>query len=789
MFLKSDIMSIVFNLRKEHLIYFGIFDDVPVGGEKMNKIYYAKSKLPNGSQPTVKEHLSAVAKLAKQYGEVFGRGEEARVAGLLHDFGKYSDDFAEVLQGNRTKVDHAMCGAAFLTFVRGKKRAYRPLIEAVNGHHSGLMAFDELANVFQKNYRGENLSPNGDKTAAIAGEAAYREAADCFRDDFPDFSLPVLQKFTASNNENMEIHNIETMLFTRMLFSCLVDADYSVSALDKYPQYLQETERMQFEGRLWLEKLLAHQRQLFAQSASDPSLNQIRNELFEQCGKMGDSGEGLFTLTAPTGTGKTLALLHFALRHCLKTGKRRIIVVLPFLTLAEQNTATYEKIIPDIVVDHSQSHLSEDAREFALRWSVPFIITTSVKFFESLFAGRPTDCRKLHHIADSVVIFDEAQSLPTEVTETTLEAVNELCRTYRCTMVLSSATQPDFDAIPNVGWKPREIMPDNPRLFAALRRTHVEWRLKEPTSLEEIAGEMAALPSVCAIVNLRKHAGKLFCALKELCQEDELFFITTDLCMAHRRIVVAEITRRQKAGLPCRVVATQCIEAGVDLDFDVMYRALAPLDSIIQAAGRCNRNGRLAGGGRVVVFEPEEEGRLYPGSSGSKSGNWYENAAVLVKRLCTKHPLDIDSPAHMKEYYQELFADQADKAALRRALQRRDFAETEKEYELISNKGMKVIIPIPREISVEQHRKYQEMTEEARENGITPLLMREAASLTVTVPKYQQEKLDYYMEWLPYAGKDHERSEYYVLRRQYEEHYTRDMGLQLPEEIAGGGIW
>lgn len=765
----------------------------------MMRKYYAKSKLPDGSQPTVKEHLSAVAKLAKQYGEVFGRGEEAWVMGLFHDFGKYSEAFAGVLQGTRSNVDHAVCGASFLSQVKREKkskrvrRTYRPLIEAINGHHAGLAAFDEIESFLIRNFNeGEEVSPNGGKTAAIAGEGEYVKAASCFQYDFPQFSWPKLLKYTASSDENIEIHNIETMLYTRMLFSCLVDADYSVSASDTDPQYMQKTERLQFKAGLWLEELLAYQRELHEQSVSEPSLNQIRNELFEQCGNMGDLEEGLFTLTAPTGTGKTLALLHFALRHCLKTGKRRIIVVLPFLTLAEQNTATYARIIPDILVDHSQSNLSDDVREFASRWSAPFIITTSVKFFESLFANCPTDCRKLHHIAGSVILFDEAQSLPTEVTETTLEAVNELCRSYHCTMVFSSATQPDFAAIPAAHWKPAEIMPDHPRLFAALKRTHVEWRLEEPTLLTEIAEEMAQLPSVCAIVNLRKHARKLFYLLKERCPEEEVFFITTDLCMAHRRMVVKEITRRLKGGLSCRVVATQCIEAGVDLDFDVMYRALAPLDAIIQAAGRCNRNGRLAEGGRVVVFEPEEEGCLYPGGSGSKSGNWYENAAVLVKRLCAEQPLDIDSPVQMKKYYQELFVGQTDKAALRRALLRRDFAETSREYELIANKGMKVIVPIPKDVSEEENEKYQAIIKELVEIGISSFRMRELASVTVTVPMYQQEKLDYYMERLNFAGRrqdDKEKSEYYVLRRQYEKHYTKDMGLQLPDEIAGGGIW
>lgn len=770
-------------------------------GERMGK-YYAKSKLPDGTQPTVKEHLEAVAKLARQYGSVFGRGDEAWVAGMFHDFGKYSDAFAQALQGTRTHVDHAMCGAAFLSQMKKKKRAYEPIIEAVNGHHSGLVHFGELEPVLRDNIcQGAAVSLNENKHPAMAGQEEYTRAASCFREDFPEFRFPKLRKFPAQDEEYLEIdceeerrkiHNIKDMLYTRMLFSCLVDADYSVSASDQNPQYLQETERFRFEAEAWLENLLEYKERLSGQSSSDPSLNRIRNDLFEQCGKMGGSAEGLFTLTAPTGTGKTLALLHFALRHCQSSGKRRIIVALPFLTLAEQNADTYKKIIPDILIDHSQSNLGDDAREFASRWSAPVIITTSVKFFESLFAAHPTDCRKLHHIADSVVLFDEAQSLPPEVTETTLEAVNELCRSYHCTMVFSSATQPDFDAIPNVAWKPTEIMPDNSRLFEALRRTRVEWRLETPTPLEEVAAEMAGLPSICAIVNLRKHARKLFGQLKEICPEDELYFITTDLCMEHRRMVVKEITRRLEDGLPCRVVATQCIEAGVDLDFDVMFRALAPLDSVIQAAGRCNRNGRLAGGGRVIVFEPQEEGFLYPGGPGQECGNWYESAAVLVKRLCAEQPLDIDSPSQMGRYYHELFEGQADKASLRRALERRDFAETEKEYELIANKGLKVIVPIPRELSEEGHKKYRAIRNEVLKNGITPSLMRQTAALTVTVPVYQLEKLEHCMERLEYAGRRREgggKSGYYVLRPQHEEYYTKDMGLQIPEEIEGGNIW
>ena len=214
--------------------------------------------------------------------------------------------------------------------------------------------------------------------------------------------------------------------------------------------------------------------------------------------------------------GKTLALLHFALRHCLKHGKKQIIIVLPFLTLAEQNAKTYSEIIPNVLVDHSQSDLPEEARELAARWSAPVIITTSVRFFEALFSDRPAVCRKLHNIANSVVAFDEAQSLPANLTSATLRAVNELCRRYHTAMVFSTATQPDFAARGDLNWTPREILPEHRELFEALRRADVEWRLEHETPLEAIAEEMAGHDSVCTIVNLRRHARQIAAALARL---------------------------------------------------------------------------------------------------------------------------------------------------------------------------------------------------------------------------------------------------------------------------------
>ena len=363
--------------------------------------------------------------------------------------------------------------------------------------------------------------------------------------------------------------------------------------------------------------------------------------------------------------------------------------MLPFLTLTEQSAKTYRDILPHVLEDHSQSNLTDQERQFSARWRYPVIITTSVRFFESLFSSKPSDCRKLHNIANSVILFDEAQSLPPELTEASLIAVRELCRSYGCTTVFSTATQPDYCQIHRLGsrWAPREILPDYEKYYSTLKRTDAEWRLEQAIPLEIIAEEMLKEQNVCAIVNLRRHARKLFRLLQENCAEEELFMISTDLCPAHRSDVIAMIKARQKEGLRCVVVSTQCIEAGVDLDFSVVFRALAPLDSIVQAAGRCNRNGRQQGS--VVIFEPDEPGGLYP----RDWNNWYHNAAQTTKRLNSDKMIDIGDPKDIHRYYSALFAGLRDQSNLQRAVEELDYSKTAQEYRLIKNDEIRVIVP------------------------------------------------------------------------------------------------
>lgn len=596
-------------------------------------IYYAKSPNPQGYQQTVKEHLQAVAELAQKFGTPMGLATAAELAGQTHDFGKYSQAFQEILSGTRSGVDHAMGGACYLEAVYRGSVGARPVIEAVNGHHNGLVAYDEIRS---------------------------------------------------------ELHAV-----------------------------------------------------------ADP--------------RKRPCGNG----------GKTLALLHFALRHCLKHGKQRIIMVLPFLTLAEQSAEVYSKIIPDVLIDHSQSDLPEDAWELAARWSAPVIITTSVRFFESLFSDRPAACRKLHNIANSVVLFDEAQSLPADLTSVTLRAVNELCSRYHTTMVFSTATQPDFSARKNLTWKPREILPESGEMFRALQRVKVEWRFGEDTPLETIAEEMSGQDSVCAIVNLRRHARQIVGRLSELCPKDTVFYLTTDLCPAHRSKQIKRIRERLKNNLPCRVVATQCIEAGVDLDFRTMYRALAPLDAIIQAAGRCNRNGGAMG--RVTVFCPADPRMPYP-------DQWYSNAAVTVQEM--EPPFSIHDPENVREYYRRLFHGKKDKQKLRAAIDSRSFAQTAAEYRLIDNAGAQAIVPYSgADVS------YASIAKRMRDEGVTHALLKEAAPITVTC---FAKNLKIYAEEIPFAGHGKTQtagSGVFLLCPQYTDLYSDELGLHLPQEESFESIF
>ena len=398
-----------------------------------------------------------------------------------------------------------------------------------------------------------------------------------------------------------------------MLFSCLVDADYldTESFYDRVAPPTQPNDRSASRAleapslRSLRERLDAH----LSGFDADSHVNRVRADILAHTRKAAVHAPGLFSLTVPTGGGKTLASLAFALDHAITHGLRRVIFVIPFTSIVEQNAAVFRTALRDLgeaaVLEHHSAFVAaqlprSDAERYQAKeklrlamenWDAPIIVTTAVQFFESLFAARPSQCRKLHNIAGSVVILDEAQTLPLKLLRPAVAAIDELARNYRTSLVLCTATQPALNAPDFQGGleKVCELAPNPPELFRKLDRV----RVRHVGTLDDdaLAAQLRDLDQVLCIVNNRRHARALYQALADLPGARHL---TTLMCAKHRSQVLAELRIRLKAGQPCRLVSTSLIEAGVDISLPTVYRAEAGLDSVAQAAGRCNRNGERA---------------------------------------------------------------------------------------------------------------------------------------------------------------------------------------------------
>lgn len=410
--------------------------------------------------------------------------------------------------------------------------------------------------------------------------------------------------------------------FARMLFSCLVDADYldTESFYDRVALPGQPNDRSASRALASpsLESLRERLDTYLSGFDADSHVNRVRAEILAHTRKAATHAPGLFSLTVPTGGGKTLASLAFALDHAIAHGLRRVIFVIPFTSIVEQNAAVFRTALGDLgeaaVLEHHSAFVAaqlprSDAERYQAKeklrlamenWDAPIIVTTAVQFFESLFAARPSQCRKLHNIAGSVVILDEAQTLPLKLLRPAVAAIDELARNYRSSIVLCTATQPALNAPDFQGGleKVRELAPNPPELFRKLDRVRV--RHVGALDDDELAAQLRTLDQVLCIVNNRRHARAVYQALADLPGARHL---TTLMCAKHRSQVLAEVRARLKAGEPCRLVSTSLIEAGVDISLPIVYRAEAGLDSVAQAAGRCNRNGeRAADQSEVRVF-------------------------------------------------------------------------------------------------------------------------------------------------------------------------------------------
>lgn len=518
----------------------------------MRKCYYSRSANDSGEKELLRNHLRRVSQLCGEFLRPIGYEKAGNALGGLHDFGKASERFAEVLEGKRVHVNHAYPGAAVVYFLYGKNKTARMLATVIAAHHSCLdngciLRLKELMQGVGTGCDGEG------NTFSLFGESEIGEALEVFREETPQLvQIKIPFPFPSEDDP------VADMLLERFLLSALADADYSASAEHFEPNYMREHMGRMLNPEEVLERLLQMKAEKQKNSTASAALNILRNQLFEDCLCTAELPSGLFTLTAPTGLGKTLSLLAFAVKHCITHKRmRRIILILPYLAIMEQNIKDYRRVLPELLESHSAAVWDERTRILSERWDAPCIVTTNVGFFEPLFSAKPTNCRRLHQIANSVIILDEAQSLPPALLEATLRTVKLLCTQYGCTVVFSTATQPSFQYLPGLQWMPTEIVPEPKRLFQVTRRVTYDWRIEQPVSYRQIAEELTSCKQGCVIVNLRAHAEKLFHILKETTSE-EIFYLTSDLCAAHRSQVLENVKERLKEKKSCYLVASQC---------------------------------------------------------------------------------------------------------------------------------------------------------------------------------------------------------------------------------------
>lgn len=644
--------------------------------------YYAHStESPDklGWQPLA-EHLQGVARLAEEFSAIFKAGDWGRVAGLLHDAGKATEGFQRRLEGNPQRVDHSTFGAQLAKVNTGRLGLL--LSYAIAGHHGGLPNGGAQEGELHHRLRH----------GKVPADVSLLPIADIKQELFPPFRL------------NPEHAGFSLAFFTRMVFSSLVDADFLDTEGFLSPQNRAERSAADLVQIPTLKaKLDAHLAGLAAR-AEPTKVNLLRQETLAQCRAKAPLPPQIFSLTVPTGGGKTLSSLAFGLDHAVANTLQRVIYAIPFTSIIEQNAKVFQDILGrEQVLEHHCNYKEKDDPEEAAynrrrglaaeNWDAPLVVTTNVQFFESLFSNKPSRCRKLHNIANSVIILDEAQAIPTEYLEPCLAALRELVQHYGCTVVLCTATQPALDdksnlrtALPEI----HEIIAAPQQLYNELRRTQVHFIGKLTDA--ELAERLSVEKQVLCIVPTKPQARALF----ELLQSQEgVYHLSTNMYPEHRRRILGEIRDQLKAEKVCRVISTSLVEAGVDLDFPVVYRAMAGLDSIAQAAGRCNREGRMNAFGKlgqVYIYEPEKSPRM-PWLKRCQS-----RAAETLRSLPEADPLGLVA---MRRYFELLYdIQELDKKEILPRLNRltRDlyfpFGEISDDFRFIEDDTIGVIVPI-----------------------------------------------------------------------------------------------
>lgn len=588
---------------------------------------------------TNEEHSLGVAKLCEKFASDFGFGQIGRIMGLLHDKGKEQEAFQLYIKKSSGYDENAIVPAehnhAYVGGLIAKKMLpfFSHLIDnPLMGHHRGLYDYVELLKEEQKNIP-DDVSLPLEKDIAISKPFWTNHAAF----------------------QPKDYHHVE-----RMLYSCLVDADF----LDT-ERFMQPDQAVLREGKSSLMDLLPKLDSYLSKFGEPKTfVNKIRNDIQKVCLKDSDKEPGFYSLTVPTGGGKTISSLVWAIHHAIKNNKKRIIIAIPYTSIIVQTASVLRGVFGEENVLEHHSNVSFDEKkdgELSMRlklstenWDYPIIVTTNVQLFESMFSSHSSHCRKLHNICNSVVILDEVQTLPTDFLQPIIDALDTYHRVFGCSILFTTASQPiltglnqgtnrsiKFDGLQNVN----EIIPKDFRLHEKLKRVKLSFN-DSPKSYDEIAERLMQHDRVLCIVNTRRDAKEIF---DRLSKDGTCIHLSRMMCPKH----LSEKIQEMKSALEnsenkiVRVVSTQLIEAGVDIDFPVVYRQEAGLDSVLQAAGRCNREGKLDVC-TTYVFGLGKSNSIPPGHL-SQSNNARKNMKLNSN-------YDWFSPEAMNEYFRQLYA-------------------------------------------------------------------------------------------------------------------------------------
>lgn len=635
-----------------------------------------------GNWHGLNDHLAGTAALARRFGAAFGAGEMAEAVGWLHDIGKCSDVFQAYLktceeEGNavaRTRYpsrDHKTAGALLVSKLDAGQLG--PVLgTAILGHHGGMPDFSSARATL-----AEAVAPPDDAVAQL---------------ELPTFGVidrPVWLDEKADRGADGRSLVRDMEMYLRFVFSCLVDADW----LDTEAHFSPATAaaRHQDSGldRL-VDRYVGRRRDLLG-SAPRTELNRVRGEIYDEVSATVDLPPGLYQLATPTGSGKTLLGLGWALQHARANGLRRIVTAIPYISVTDQVTSVYRDFLDDpdgeVVLEHHSQVLDGGVwqRLAAENWGAPVVVTTTVRLFDALFSNRPSDCRRLHRLAGSVIVVDEVQALPLELLDPIVDALRSLVGRLGASVLLMTATQPTLQHVPSSGGVcPFDLLPHAERFNSWFDRTE---RTMVGAVTHAEAAELVAENEQClCVVNSIADA----IAITTELNDPEALHLTTRLRPADRRDRLQEVVQRLLDDSPCRLIATQLVEAGVDLDFPVVMRAVAPLPSLLQAEGRCNRNGLLPGKGSSIVFD------LVGGRS--PGGCYYRIGAPQTLVSLRDASIDPWSSAGIDAWYSRVLADpmvRLDAREVQRERERFAYRTVAELFHMIDDDTVSVVVPWP----------------------------------------------------------------------------------------------